>query len=659
MRISILTLFYSALAIFSCGDITSAANLSFTARTVTGESIHVGKNGTDTAATPLTVVCFLGAECPMARIYGPRLTKLADEFRERGVQVIGVNSNRQDSFGDIKRYVDELHVTFPFVHDKDNVIADQFGATRTPEVFLLNQQLEVLYHGRIDDQYEPGVNRAAPKRQDLHIAITEALAEKPVTIAKTTALGCVIGRVRQRSSSEIVQNDITYSKHVVPVLQQHCVECHRAGEIGPFAMDSYGEVAGWADTMLETIDNGRMPPWHADPDHGSFQNSRHMPDADKQILRDWIAGGLKKGDDADLPEPVQYVDGWQLEREPDQIIEMRNRPFMVPADGVVEYQYFVVDPGFTEDKWITAAQVVPGCRAVVHHAIVFVRPPDGARFRGVGWLGAYVPGQRMIPLPKGRARKIPAGSKFVFQMHYTPNGRIQEDTTQVGLLFGNEDEVTHELYTLMGIDQEFEIPPGADHHVVKASVPWLPEHGELLAATPHMHYRGKSFRLLTDDNHSQPLLNVPNYDFNWQHTYVLQEPIPLNNIDTLSFEAVFDNSAGNPFNPDPSEWVTWGDQTWEEMAVAFFEVAEPRQKPATNRPAASEVTANDRQRQQKIDAYLKRAYAAMDTDGDGIITKGETAIIVRHFGHFGNFDRDGDGIVTDTELRELAERIYR
>lgn len=664
MKISFLMFCVILLLLMANGLSAAEHPLGFSARTVSGEKFQLTPAATESVEPQLTVVSFLGTECPMARIYGPRLSQMAEDFRTKSVRFVAIDSNRQDSFGDLQQFVKDFGIGFPVIHDPRSEIANLFEATRTPEVFLLNSKLEVLYHGRIDDQYEPGINRSAPKRQDLRIAIAEALAGKPVTVPQTTALGCFIGKVSKTDATPIVQNNITYTRHVVPVLQKHCVECHREGEIGPFAMDSYGSVAGWAETMLETIDNGRMPPWHADPTHGDFMNARHMPAQDRQVIRDWIAGGLKEGDASDLPEPIQWTNDWQLEREPDQVVVMRDRPFSVPAEGVVEYQYFVADPGFEEDKWIRGAQVVPGNRSVVHHAIVFVRPPDGARMRGVGWLGAYVPGQRLVPLRPGRARRVPAGSKLVFQMHYTPNGRVQEDLTQVGLLFAKEEDVTDEVLTVIGINQEFEIPPGASRHPVHAQVYGLPARGELLAATPHMHYRGKSFQLFASKDDSQVMLNVPNYDFNWQHTYVLQEPVPLQNLTTLRFEAVFDNSSGNPFNPNPAEWVTWGDQTWEEMAVAFFEVSEPRdQRSLTNPPKKTELAeaaaAHQQAQAQKIDAYVQRALAALDTDQDGIITEDETAIIVRRFGNFDRFDKNGDGIISELELRKSAEEIYK
>lgn len=627
---------------------------SFSAITVSGERLEVKAD-----RQGLTVVCFLGVECPLARIYGPRLNQLAAEFAEQQLQVVGVNSNRQDSFSDVKRYISELKIEFPFIRDKNNIIADQFDAVRTPEVFLLSANLEILYRGRFDDQYAPGVNRAAAGRRDLRIAIEETLNGDSVSVPQTTPEGCLIGRAKQPTSRQLVENNVTYTEHVVSVLQRHCLECHRSGEIGPFAMNNYGEVAGWADTMLETIEDGRMPPWHAAPEFGDFANCRHMPEADKQTIRDWIAGGLKEGDSSKLPPPIEYSEGWQIGGAPDQIVEMRNRPFVVQKDGVVEYQYFVVDPGFQEDKWIAGAQVVPGNRSVVHHAIVFVRPPDGSTFRGVGWLGAYVPGQQLVPLPPGRARRIAAGSKLVFQMHYTPTGTVQEDTTKVGIKFIPEKDVSHEVYTLIALNQEFEIPPNAAQHKVSARVPHLPKHAELLAASPHMHYRGKSFRLFAGERDADVLLDVPRYDFNWQHTYVLKEPIPLANMDSLKFEATFDNSEANPFNPDPKQWVTWGDQTWEEMAVAFFEVAEPRHPPKDVSTKTPEMTQRKSSRkQQQIDTYVKRVFDTMDANEDGQITESEAPIIVRRFGRFNSLDQNSDGVITVDDVKAYAATIY-
>jgi hypothetical protein len=333
---------------------------------------------------------------------------------------------------------------------------------------------------------------------------------------------------------------------------------------------------------------------------------------------------------------------------------MREQPFVVPAEGTVEYQYFVVDPGFTEDKWIKAAQLIPGNRSVVHHGIVFVRPPDGSTFKGVGWLTAYVPGQRLQPVPDGMARRVPANSKLVFQMHYTPTGREQQDLSRVGIVFEDESRVTHELYTLLAMNQQFEIPPHADDFAVEARLDNLPANAELLAIAPHMHLRGKAFRATgVRDRDSEILLEVPRYDFNWQHVYRLAQPFPLSTLDSIKIAAIFNNSESNPVNPDASQRVTWGDQTWEEMAVAFFEVAEPlgsRDAAHSAVDAGKDASSVD---PQKVDQFVARFMTRFDTNQDGAVHRLETPLSLRNFG-FGELDRDGDDRLSPREVRDAA-----
>lgn len=601
-----------------------------------------------------TVVCFLGAECPLARLYGPKLNEMQAAYAAQGVQFIGVNSNQQDSLEDVKQYVKRYEISFPMAKDYNNEVADRFHAVRTPEVFVLDQQLTVRYRGRIDNQYLPGISRAETTTHDLKNALDQLLAGKPIEVSETKPNGCFIGRVKQNE----VTTKLTFCKEVAGVLHRHCVECHRTGEIAPFSLTDYDEVRGWADTMLETIEDGRMPPWHASPKYGHYANARFMPEKDKEILREWVAGGMPYGDIKDLPELPRFREGWHLPRVPDVVYEMRKRPFVVPKEGVVEYQYFVVDPGFKEDKWITGAQVLPGNRSVVHHAIVFIRPPDGADFRGIGWLTAYVPGQRINMLPPGRARKVPAGSKLVFQMHYTPTGSVAEDISKVGLIFGKDEEISHEVFTLIGIDQEFEIPPHASDFPVSAKVRRIPPHAELLAIAPHMHLRGKSFRLFTkQDKKKEILLDVPNYDFNWQHIYELSKPMSLDTVDGLEFTVKFDNSKDNPFNPDPNEYVTWGDQTWEEMAIAFFEVAEPRKQKSQDTKPKPEKKLTKAEAKKQREAELKKEldkraaafFKRFDKNGDGRVDVEEVPLATQRYGRIR--DDNGDGVIQREELR--------
>ena len=608
----------------------------------------------------LTVVCFLGTECPVARQYGPRLAKLANEFAGQGVRFLGINSNSQDSQKDVDAYTQDFKLSFPVLKDPANKVADQFGARHMAEVFVLDQALTICYRGRIDDQYQPGVSRAQATRQDLRLALEELLAGKPVTVPRTETSGCSIGRVKAPAGS----SDVSYCKQISRILDRHCVECHRPGEIGPFSLTDYTEITGWGETILETIDSGRMPPWNANPKVGHFRNARTMPDSDKKLLREWVQAGMPYGDVKDLATPSSFASGWQLGRDPELVVRTRDRPFHVPASGTVEYQYFVVDPHFEQDHWVSAAQVIPGSRQTVHHCIVFVRPPDGSDVRGVGYLTGYVPGQRSFMLPPGYARRVPAGSKLVFQMHYTPNGTAQDDITQLGLTFRPESEVTHEVLTLLAIDQEFEIPPHASDFPVHGKVRWFPRQAELLAIVPHMHVRGKSFQVFSRrQDETDQLLDVSRYDFNWQHVYELSKPIPLKSIDRLEFTARYDNSKNNPANPDPSQTVTWGDQTWEEMAIAFFEVAEPRNIPEEPEPTRSKQqvvvrSGAEKEVQESDEKFVSDFFQRFDRNRDQVVESAETPLGFRSFG-FRRYDSDGDGKLTREEIETAARQRSR
>ena len=600
----------------------------------------------------LSVVCFLGTECPLAKLYGPRLQRISERFRQAGVEVIGVNSNVQDSMNEIRAFAKNHGIRFPMVKDHQNQVADIYGATRTSEVFLIDQFGEIRYQGRIDNQYQPGLTRSEPTRQDLVVAIEELLAGKSVSVPTTEPVGCIIGRVK---SSE-VSTELTYAKEISRILQRHCVECHREGEIGPFALTEYDEVVGWGEMMLEVIDEKRMPPWHANPAHGEFMNAREMPDSEVARLREWVEGGMPFGDSDDLPQPLEIVPGWQLPREPDLVLDMHTRPFQVPAEGTVEYQYFVVDPKFEEDKWVLAGEVVPGNRSVVHHCIVFIRPPDGSDFRRGFWLAGYVPGQQPVDLPEGYAVRVPAGSKLVFQMHYTPTGVSEEDMTRLGLVLADEADVTHEVFSVVGINRDFEIPPQVSDFDVNGNVAWFPPDGELIGITPHMHVRGKSFTVnVTRNGEPETILDVPNYDFNWQHFYQYQDSLDLSKIDDIQFVSTFDNSENNPVNPDPTQHVTWGDQTWEEMALAFFTVAQPRNsqvQPAYQSPVSASRTQT---KSAKVDKFVKSFFERFDTDNDGEVGRSEVPIAIERFGYW-KLDLNRDGTLNRDEINELAKR---
>jgi peroxiredoxin len=523
----------------------------------------------DMKDSQLVVVVFLGPECPLARLYAPRLNQLAAEFGPRGVRFVAIDSNVQDAPEEIAAYVREHEISFPVLKDSNNVVADQFRATRTPEVFVLDAARVVRYHGRIDGQYLPGVQKTKNPRRDLAEALDELLAGRQVGQPELEAAGCFIGRVPNPT-----QGEVTYSRHIARIFQNRCVECHRAGEIAPFSLTSYDEALGWGETIREVVNQGRMPPWFADPAVGHFLNDARLSDEEKRQIDQWVAAGCPEGDPADLPEPRKFVGGWNIP-QPDLVLKMRDKPFQVPAEGVVDYKHFEVDPGFTEDKWMVACEARPGNRSVVHHILVFLRTPGGEieLLRG-SLLAAYAPGSPPRMTEPGMAKRIPAGSKIIFQLHYTPNGKPQEDISTLGLKFCDADEVEQEVESGFAINFAFAIPPGTkDYKVTSKHV--FDQDRLLLGLTPHMHMRGKSFRYeaIYPDGTREELLNVPRWDFNWQIDYLLSKPKLMPAGTTLFCEAHYDNSAESPTNPDPTKWVKFGEQTWDEMMIGWFTTA--------------------------------------------------------------------------------------
>jgi peroxiredoxin len=525
----------------------------------------------DYAGKKLVVVAFLGTECPLANRYAGRLSELAKEFEPKGVAFLGVISNQQDSIGKIAQLAKEQNVTFPLLKDVGNAVADRFEARRTPEVFVLDGKRIIRYRGRIDDQYGIGFARPKPTRRDLALALEELLADKAVSKPVTEAEGCRIGRVKRPST----QGSVTYTKHVAPILNKHCVSCHHADSLAPFALTSYADAAGWADTIQEVIEDRRMPPWHANPKYGRFANDNQLVEEEKQLVARWVKNGAPEGDAKDLPPPPPLLEGWRI--KPDMVVTMP-KPFQVPAKGTVAYQYFAVDPGFKEDKWVRASEGRPGSRSVVHHLLVFVqrpgtRPRSGRDFL-TNILAVGVPGMPPMILRDGEAKLVPAGSKLIFQVHYTPNGTAQTDRSSVGLVFADPKSVRKEVRSNFAADFQLHIPPGAANHPVEADYRFGQD-TLLYSLFPHMHLRGKSFRYeaIYPDKTREILLDVPRYSFDWQNSYVFAEPKRMPEGTILHCTAAFDNSAANLSNPDPKATVGFGDQTWEEMMIGFFDLA--------------------------------------------------------------------------------------
>jgi peroxiredoxin len=515
------------------------------------------------------VVVFIGTECPLANVYLPTLIDLHTTYKPKGVQFLAINANSQDSFVAVSAHAQEREVPFPVLKDFDHKAADAFGAKRTPEVFLLDAGRVIRYCGRIDDQYAARARRETPTRRDLQDALDELLAGKPISTAETDMDGCLIGRAK----TPRVAGKITYAKDVAPILQNRCQECHRPGEVGPMSLMTYDKAKAWADTISEVILEERMPPWYADPNHGKFKNDRRLTKAESDTLLEWVTQGCPKGDDKDLPPPAKFVDGWAIGK-PDVVFKMAEE-FKVPADGVLPYKEFTVNPGFTEDKWVEAMECRPGNRAVVHHMLVYLETPGKKRFAPDGTttsLVGWAPGDMPALYPPGTAKFIPKGSKLIFEVHYTPNGKEAVDRSSVGLIFAKKppDNVVD---TNILANMALRIPAGEAAH--KDDVTYtFPADARLLSFMPHMHLRGVSAKYVVTypDGKRETLLSVPDYDFGWQSIYRFAEPLNIPKGTKLTFTARWDNSADNPRNPDAKKAVRWGLQTWDEMQNGWMEV---------------------------------------------------------------------------------------
>jgi peroxiredoxin len=531
---------------------------------------------------PVLVVVFLGTECPLAKLYGQKLGEMEKTYAKRGVQFIGINSNQQDTLQEIAGYGTKFGVKFPLLKDPGAKVADQFGATRTQEAFVLDRDRMIRYRGRIDDQYGVGSARNRATKTELVDAVEALLADKQVPVAATQPIGCLIGR---RTPSD-AKGGVTYAKDVAPILQN----CHREGQIGPFTLTEYDDVVAWADMCLEVIDDGRMPPWGANPAHGEFANDARLTPEEKKVFHAWVDARTPEGDPNDLPPPRQFVDGWRMPK-PDAVYKMPEE-YQVPANGTVPYKYFIWDPGFTEDKWVYGAEARPGNPEVVHHLILFYIPPGQEEPRPedplFNAIAAFAPGMPAVVGPEEYALRIPAGSKLAFQVHYTPNGKETTDLSEAAVVFSDPKKVQKEVRIAAALNFKFLIPPFHPNYPIAAEKKFK-EDTLLYTMTPHMHYRGKAFRFTAHypDGKEEILLDVPRFDFNWQIIYLLKQPKLLPAGTVVKIEGHFDNSADNPLNPDPAQFVRWGDQTWDEMMLGSMTVSPANQDLQADGPLAS------------------------------------------------------------------------
>jgi mono/diheme cytochrome c family protein len=533
------------------------------------------------------VIAVRDVGCPVSKRTSKPLARLEDEFRARGVEFLLLNLSPHNTPEEIRADVAEHGFEARLVHDVEQRLGAVLEARTTTEVFVLDGSRTLVYRGAIDDQVGRGYALASAPHDYLRDALEETLAGRKVLVPATSAPGCLLGIEAAPSAASSMPS---YHREVARILRDNCVECHRAGGVAPFALESYAQAKGRRVTLASVVEDGVMPPWFAAPDTGPWRNDRRLSDADKATLAVWVAAGAPEGDARETPMPYVHPDGWRI-GEPDLVFRMKER-FEVPAEGVVGFRYFEVEPEVPADLWIQELEIRPEARQVVHHVTVSYQAPGsvgGARAlrrallpfspsANDGWvfLFGYLPGKGPRSYPDGMARFLPKGARLRFDMHYTPDGKAVPDQTSLGLVLADEPPVlVAESRNLW--NRDIAIPPMASDVVFTREYPI--QHDVMLRSlTPHMHLRGRSMvaELLRPDGHREVLIDVPAWDANWQFNYVFREARYAPAGSRVRVTAHYDNSPANPVNPDPSAWVHDGPQTSDEMMSLVLEWIRPR-----------------------------------------------------------------------------------
>ncbi len=519
------------------------------------------------------VLFFSGNGCPIVRKSAPKLRELRRKFGREGVEFWVIHSYPDDTTSEIRREVNEWRAGgLLHLRDARQALAVSFGVERTAEVVAIDLKTRrVFYQGAVDDQLVEGAERPAARQHFLREALTQKLAGQEVATPRTPARGCRLAFVPTPAPDGVP----VYATEVAPILGAHCVECHREGGIGPWAMDGHGRVRNNAAMIEEVLLARRMPPWDPDPDFGEFANAHFLGREETQTLLRWVKAGAPRGDGPDpLAQPLPPRSEWALGK-PDAVLKLP-QPERVPATGVLDYRRIRIANPFTNEVWITGADIRPGNRRIVHHAILYAMwpgCPDDGTGQGVHFQG-WAPGSPPSQYPAGVAKRLPAGAELTMEMHYTTCGSEQTDQTEVAFYLAPGPQA-REVFVRRADAEDVDIAPGVDesrHHATYA----FRQPATLYGLSPHMHVRGKWMRyeLLLPDGTRETLLHVPRYDFKWQHGYGFKTPRRVPAGAWLLVTGAFDNSPAHPGNPDPTKRVRFGLQSWDEMFIGFFEAAD-------------------------------------------------------------------------------------
>ncbi len=514
------------------------------------------------------VLVFAGRELTSLNDVAATVDGLADRWSATGVRfwVVGVGTAADRARWSAQAKT--LGLDLPVLEDEGGAVTRQMSQGTAPEALVINPAAwSILYRGRIVDVVTTaGVTQNHPLLGD---ALAQHLAGERVSVRYAASVG--------EAMNLASYSDRSYADHIAPLFQQHCVRCHSPGNIGPWAMTNHAVVRDAALRIKDELLSRRMPPWHADPAPQHYSNSEMIPGDHLAMIVDWVDRGAPRGDGADpLADSVPGLPpDWPL-GIPDRVVSLE--PQTIPAAGTVDYRYLIVPSPFTNDVWISAAALKPGNRRVVHHVLTFSASSfeDILQIQGGlgGYFAAYVPGMEQVHYPAGTGKLLKKNAYLVFQLHYTATGQDEVDQSELGLYLASAPP-ERELRTAAAYSTRFTIPPRQDDHAVSASFV-MPRDGTIYEMSPHMHYRGKWFRFeaVYPDNRRETLLNVPFYRFDWQTLYRLAEPRRVPAGTRIVVTGAWDNSSKNPFNPDPAASVTFGEQSWEEMFIGYFNWAE-------------------------------------------------------------------------------------
>ncbi|MEM1111046.1 MAG: redoxin domain-containing protein [Pseudomonadota bacterium] len=516
----------------------------------------------DAAAIVLIVQ---GNGCQIVRSALPDYRALRDDYAEAGVEVLMINSNLQDTRESIAAEAAEWQIDIPILDDSTQDIGRALGLDRTAEVLVIDpRERKLVYRGALSDRvhYERQKNEAG--EHYVRRVLDAMIAGETPAYRRVESPGCIINFVDRKGES------ISYTETIAPLLQEKCTACHVEGGIAPWAMSSYLMVQGFAPMMREVLRTRRMPPWHMDPEVGSWQHDAGLSDEQRATLIAWIEAGTPRGEGDDPLLAIPPLENkWTL-GEPDLIVEIP--AFEVPATGIVDYQFPSVPNPLGRDAWVVAATIIPGDAKAVHHVLMgsmdeapAADESDNEEAVFENYIMGYAPGNESAFMPEGTGVFVPKDAYYTFQMHYTPYGKAAVDRTRVGLYFADEPPAQFFRQAVI-VNPRLRIPPHAAAHEELASMLFYHD-AAIHNLTPHAHYRGKSstFELLYPDGSIELLLSAPNYDFNWQRTYTLAEPKAVPAGTRLVHRTIYDNSANNLGNPDPDAEVEWGLQSEEEM----------------------------------------------------------------------------------------------